>query len=154
MPQEESAYAGNSSRRPIGAILHHLGVLVGLAKDDDISDLEDLRKFYNNLLDKQQPSTLTNIEKIDRITEISRGIYERRKSIAANRIALAGIAFALSNAVVGYLNYSLASAIRGSGNKEIQVTIKSAPELSVRVDTPIAIREVAGGRTSKQSPRR
>jgi hypothetical protein len=154
MPQEDLAHADNPSRRPIGAILHHLGVLLGLSKDDDISYLEDLRKLYNSLLDKEQPSTLTNIEKIDRMTEISRGIYERRKSIAANRIAIAGLAFALSNAALGYLNYSLASAIRGSGNKEIQVTIKSAPGLSVRVDAPIAIRKVAGERASEQSPRR
>jgi hypothetical protein len=112
MPQEDSGGAASTTRHPLRSIAHHIGVLLGLSKDDDIVNLEDLRRFYYRKLDRTTPENLSNVEKIDRITEISKGIYERKKSIAANRIAIAGLAFALTNIVVAFLNFTFANAIR------------------------------------------
>ena len=154
MSQENFGGAVSTKRHPLRSIAHPIGVLLGLSKDDEIADLEELRSFYNRKLDFSAPETLTNVEKIDRITELSKGIYERRKSIAGNRIAIAGLAFAATNVAVAFLNFSLANAIRQSGNKEIQVTIKSAPDLSVRVDAPISIRKAVGDLPSQQLPTR
>jgi hypothetical protein len=154
MPHAHESGGDASSRYGLKSIVHHLGVLAGISKDGDIKHLEDLRASYNNMLNHEETQRLSNLDKIDRISDISRGIYERKKTIAANRIAIVGLVFALTNVVVAILNFSLASAIRQSGDKEVQVTIKSAPGLTVRLDAPIVIREVAGDQDSRQPSKR